>query len=144
MGKNIQTRGCETADGEYLVLNSRGQAKSRAGKGAVVMAQEVAFKFEHNPLTDVMFVDIRPLEKDSIVETMDIGEAVGFPGQVQVRVDPERQILYGLTIQNFTGFRRRLLWRYRMASFQRAIQLLVSMLIAGLRIEQNYRPQQLV
>jgi hypothetical protein len=140
----VDKRVQEAENDQHLVLDSRRQAKSRVEQGAAGMAKEIEYKFEHNPLTDVMFVDIRPLEAGSIVETMDIGQEVGFPGQVQVRVDPDRQILYGLTIQNYTSFRRKLFWRYGMASVQRAIQLFVSMIIAGLRIEQNYRPHQLV
>jgi hypothetical protein len=144
MGENEQSGVQESENGEHLVLDPRRQAQNRVGQGAIDMAQKIEYKFEHNPLTDVMYVDLLPLEKDAYIETMDIGVEVGFPGQVQVRVDPERQILYGVTIQNYTGFRRRLAWRFGMWSVHRAIQLLVSMLIAGLRIEQNYRPRQLV
>lgn len=108
------------------------------------MAQEIEMHFDLNPLTDVMFVDLLPLEEGSHVAVIDIGEAVGFPGQMQVRVDRERQLLYGLTIQNYTGFRRKLLWSYRMWSMQRAIELLVLTLIAGLGIEQSSRQHSLV
>ncbi len=84
-----------------------------------------------------MFVDLLPLEEGSHVEVMDIGDNLGFPGQIHVRVDLERQIFYGLTIQNYSGFKKKLLWRYRMWSMKSAIQLLIYTLIAGLGIDSR-------
>jgi hypothetical protein len=144
MDKNIEIQGVEHADHRHLVVDARRRPQARIEQGTVVMAQNIEVHLDHNSLTDVMFVDLLPLEEGSLVEIVDIGQALGFPGQMQLRVDPERQILYGLTIQNYTGFRRKLLWRYRMWSFQRAIELLVYTLIAGLGIEQNSRRHQLV
>ena len=89
-----------------------------------------------------MFVDLLPLEEGSNVTVIDIGEEIGFPGQIQVRVDNERQIFYGLTIQNYSGFRRKILWQYRMWSMQRAITLLVYTLIAGLGIDRRSTPRR--
>jgi hypothetical protein len=108
------------------------------------MVQGREVHFDHNPLTDVMFVDLVPIQKNSYIETMDIGKMLGFPSQVLVRVDPRVRVLHGITIQNYSGFRRKLLWKYRMWSFQRAIELMISTLIAGLRLEQNYHNHQLI
>lgn len=88
-------------------------------------------------LTDVMFADLRPMEEGSHVTVIDIGAELGFSGQLQVRVDLEKQIFYGLTIQNFSGFKRKLQWRYRMLSIQAALRFLIDTLIAGLRLEQS-------
>lgn len=71
---------------------------------------------------------------------VDIGGSVlGFPGQIQARINREKEIFYGLTIQNFTGLKRKLQWRYHMLSIQSALRLLVLTLLAGLRIEQEQR-----
>jgi hypothetical protein len=144
MDKDIQIQTIEDQDHSNVVVDTRRRSQSRIEQGALVMAKEMNFNLDHNPITDVMFVDLLPLEAGSRVEIIDIGESLGFPGQMQLRVDPERQLLYGITIQNYSGFRRKLLWQYRMWSFRRAIQLLVYTLIAGLGIEQNYRHHQLV
>lgn len=144
MDKDIQIQTIERADRSNLVVAGGRRPQARIEQGSLIMAQKIEVNLEHNSLTDVMFVDLLPLEEGSHVEIIDIGYALGFPGQMQLRVDPERQILYGLTIQNYTGFRRRLLWQYRMWSFQRAIELLVFTLIAGLGIDQHSRPHQLV
>ncbi len=88
-----------------------------------------------------MFVDLWPLEEGSHVEVLDIGDNLGFPGQIQVRVDLRRQIFYGLTIQNYTGFKKKLLWRYRMWSMKSALRLLVYTLIAGLGIDNRKNHQ---
>ncbi len=98
---------------------------------------EMKFTLEHNPFTDVLFVDLWPLEPGSTVEVIELGQVLGFPGQIQARVDREKQIFYGMTIQNYAGFRRTLMWRYRMWSVRRAIQLLVTTIVAGLCIDQK-------
>jgi len=144
MDKDIQIQTLESQNHSNVVVDTGRQTQSRIEQGALVMAKEVTFTLDHNPITDVMFVDLLPLEDGAHIEIIDIGTSLGFPGQIQLRVDTEHQILYGLTIQNYAGFRRKLLWQYRMWSFRRAIELLVYTLIAGLGIEQNYRPHQLV
>jgi len=67
------------------------------------MADEMTFTFDHNPLTDVMFVDVRPLDKGAHISVVDIGDSLGFPGQVQLRVDLENEVVYGIIIQNYGG-----------------------------------------
>jgi len=99
------------------------------------MAQEMTF--EHNALTDVMFVDLCCIQEGDKVEVIDVGTPLGFPGQIQVRVNREKEVIYGLTIQNYSGLRRRLLWRYRMWSIQSAIRFMVVTLLVGLGIDQN-------
>jgi hypothetical protein len=84
-----------------------------------------------------MFVDLVPMQEGSLVTVIDIGEKMGFPGQVQVRVDLDREVFYGLTIQNYSGFKRSLLWHYRMWSIRSALKFLISTLIAGLNIDRH-------
>jgi len=103
------------------------------------MADEMTFTFDHNPLTDVMFVDVRPLDKGAHISVVDIGDSLGFPGQVQLRVDLENEVVYGIIIQNYGGFRRKLVRSYRMWSVQRAIELLIHTLLAGLNFDSHNR-----
>ena len=102
------------------------------------VAEKEVITFQHVKSTDVLFVDIRPVEKGATITTLDVGAKLGFPGQVLARVDRDREMIYGLTIQNYSGFRRRLLWRYRMASMQRAIQLLIAAVRVGLCLDNRY------
>jgi hypothetical protein len=125
-----------------VVFDTRQRVGARTGERTDCLATapkdgQMKFTLEHNPFTDVLFVDLVPLEPESKVEVIELGQVLGFPGQVQARVDRQKQIFHGMTIQNYSGFRRTLLWRYRMWSVQRAIQLLVTTIMAGLCINQN-------
>jgi hypothetical protein len=97
--------------------------------------------FEHNSVTDVMFIDLCPMQSGDNVEVVEVGEHLGFPGQIQARVNREKEVFYGLTIQNYSGLKRKLQWQYRMFSIQRALRFLVLTLLVGLRIDQSaHRP----
>jgi len=142
VGSEIESQSSESTTDQHMVQLSRGPATEGAEQGSCHMAQGIKITLNYNRLTDVMFVDLLPLEEGSRVDVLDIGDEIGFPGQVQVRVDRKRQIFYGLTIQNYTGFRRKILWQYRMWSIQCAIKLLVSTLLAGLDIDHRATPQR--
>lgn len=141
-GTEIEIQSGECPPNQHLVQHSARPIEKGTGQGPSDLAQGVTIHLQHNRLTDVMFVDLLPLEEGSNVTVIDIGEEIGFPGQIQVRVDNERQIFYGLTIQNYSGFRRKILWQYRMWSMQRAITLLVYTLIAGLGIDRRSTPRR--
>jgi hypothetical protein len=92
---------------------------------------------EHVKSTDVMFVDLVEPKADVKITTIDIGENLGFPGQVLARVDYDNEVLYGLTIQNATSFKRKLLWKYRMASAKWALELMLASVKVGLCLEEK-------
>ena len=106
--------------------------------GSCSLAEKEKMTFEHIKSTDVLFVDVRAIDKDATITTLDVGALLGFPGQIYARVDRDREIIYGLTVQNYRGFRRRLLWRYRMASMHRAMQLIISAVRVGLCLDNRY------
>jgi hypothetical protein len=137
MGCEIKGESVQGADNQHMVQLSGGHANAGIIEGKGGSTESLRFIFEYNDLTDVMFVDLAPVQNDSRVIVVDIGDEIGFAGQVQVRVDIERQIFYGLTIQNYSGFKRKLLWRYRMWSIQSAILLLIQTLMAGLNIDRS-------
>jgi hypothetical protein len=93
--------------------------------------------FEHIKSSDVLFVDVEQPPAGVRITTVDVGEMLGFPGQILARIDYEHEIFYGLTIQNATNFKRKLLWQYKMANAKRAIALLIPAIRAGLRIEER-------
>lgn len=99
------------------------------------LAVESKMKMYLESRTDVMFVDLCDAAPDDLIDVVEVGDQVGFPGQIQVRVNREKQILYGITIQKFSRFKRSLFWKYRMASVRYALLLLVIALRAGLRLE---------
>jgi hypothetical protein len=136
MGCEIEDRRAEARPNDkHMVQRSSESTAKGTGEG------EDTFQLEYNDLTDVMFVDLAPLCEGSRICVIDVGDQVGFPGQIQVRVDLEQQTLHGLTIQNYSGFRRKLIWRYRMWSIQAALRFLISSLIAGLNIDQRNHPR---
>jgi hypothetical protein len=105
-----------------------------------VMAQKIRPRdvtVEHVKSTDLMFVDVQQPKQGARITTVDVGEMLGFPGQVFARVDYENEILYGLTIHNASSFKRKLLWRYRMASAKHALSFMMAAIRTGLRIEEQ-------
>jgi hypothetical protein len=100
-------------------------------------AQEL--KLEYERATDVMYGDLCQPATDSQIDVFDVGDQIGFPGQVSVRVDRNNQVLLGITIERYSSFKRRLLWKYRMVSATSALNLLVSSLRVALTIGGNER-----
>lgn len=105
------------------------------GQGAV--AETLNFQMEHEPHTDVMHVDMCTPAPSARIDVIEVGEAIGFPGQIVARVDLEKRIVYGVTIQRYSAFRRGVFWKYHMASVQSALQLLIKSLCAGLRMNHH-------
>lgn len=97
------------------------------------MEEATKIKLEYEPQTDVMYVDLCEPRSGAIIDVVDVGGDIGFPGQLLVRIDRDSEEMLGLTIQEYTSFKNRLLWKYRMISVQRAIGLLVNSLRAGFR-----------
>lgn len=127
----------EETNYQHMVLDPSGPISRRIEERETAVSTKMTFTFDHNALTDVMFVDVNPVSQGDCVEVIDVGEQLGFPGQMQARINRDKEIFYGLTIQNFSGLKRTLKWRYRMFSIQRALRFLVLTLLAGLRIDQS-------
>ena len=97
------------------------------------MGTQKKWKLEHEAHTDVAYIDICEPALGAKIDVVEIGSEIGFPfGQVMLRVDREQRLLLGLTIHQFSSFKRRLMWHYRIASIQRGLQLLVASLLAGM------------
>lgn len=92
---------------------------------------------EREPHTDVMHVDVCVPPEGARVDVIEVGDFVGFPGQILARVNLGDRIVYGVTIQRYSSFKRRILWQYRMASIQYALLLFMQTLCAGLRIDHT-------
>jgi hypothetical protein len=90
-----------------------------------------AIRTHYDKHGDIMFVDVCEAQLGDQIDVVDVGEETGFPGQIQVRVNQEKRIFYGITIQNFSSFKRRLFWKYRMASVNSAILWLITSIRAG-------------
>jgi len=130
----IQTVADEKSD-RFVLRDQQGAGRGEDHEGKSVVAHEV--KMEYDRLTDVMHVDLCLPSETARVDVIDVGECVGFPGQIVARVNLEQRIMYGITIQNFTSFKRRIFWMYKMASIQRALQLILNVLRTGLWIDRN-------
>jgi hypothetical protein len=89
--------------------------------------KEMMVRLRHEAHTDVMYADLCSPAVDADVQVIDIGSPFSFPeGQVLVRFDDKNEIVLGLIIHDYRSFRRRLVWKYRMASVARGIQFLVN------------------
>jgi hypothetical protein len=100
-------------------------------------AQDLKLEYERE--TDVMYGDLGPPSGDALIDVFEVGDQIGFPGQVSVRVDRNNQKLLGITIERYSSFKRKLLWKYRMVSVTSALNLLVSSLRVALTIGGNER-----
>ena len=110
-------------------------------EGSCVVAEEVIL--HHDRYTDVAHVDLHSPAENARVDVIDIGECLGFPGQIIARVNREENIVYGFTIQNFSGFRLKLFWMYKMASIKKALALMMNVVQTMLWIDSGNRPQRL-
>ncbi len=136
----IQTVADEKSDRVVL----RNQPETGGGHDphkACSVAEEV--NMEYDRLTDVMHVDMCSPSGGERIDVIDVGDKLGFPGQIIARVNIEERIIYGLTIQNFSAFRRKLFWKYKMASMHRALQLMINVLCAALWLDRNSRTARL-
>jgi hypothetical protein len=100
------------------------------------MAALTNFELDHELETDVLYVNVHRASPRATIDVIDIGEQIGFPGLVVARVDRDRDILYGLTIQDYAAFKKKLLRKYNTNSTRRALQLLLDPLVAGFNLEQ--------
>lgn len=114
-------------------VSRTGMGGSSQGPGVMALEQKMRMHFE--PHGNVMFVDICDASPNDRIDVIDVGEETGFPGLIQVRANRQKQILYGVTIQNYSSFKRKLLWNYRMASVHHALVLLLMGLLAGFRLD---------
>ncbi len=99
--------------------------------------ETLSITFEHDDFTDVVYATMKTPATHRHVQVIDVGEMVGFPGQVLARVDGENGELYGLTIENFSKFRRKLMRQYQVKSAQGALELMAQSLAAGLSVEHH-------
>jgi hypothetical protein len=87
--------------------------------------KELDPRISHRKTTDVAHIEIvDPLPSDP-VEVLDAGDQLGFPGQVLIRFNPETGTVYGITIQGYSSFKRKLMWQNRTLRIQEAINALV-------------------
>src|SRR5438874_9470409 len=94
-------------------------------------------KLIHEQHSDVVHVILCEPMEGAKINTISIGDRVGFPGLITARVDADRGILYGINIENYAAFKRTVRWRNHMLSLRKAIELIVLTLQAGLCIEQK-------
>jgi hypothetical protein len=110
----------------------------RSSQGSSAMGADQNLRTHFDKRGDIMFVDVCDALPGDQIDVIDVGEESGFPGQIQVRVNREKHIFYGITIQNFSTFKRRLFWEYRMASVHYAILWLITSMQAGFSARPCY------
>jgi hypothetical protein len=115
-------------ESDHHVLRGSGESDSER---TCAVGENVKITMDYDRNTDVMFLDLCGEPPHARIEVFDIGDHVGFPGQVLARVDAENGMVYGITIQRYSAFKHKLMWGYRMASIRRALQLFVNTLVAG-------------
>lgn len=131
---------CRQGSGLAEETDNRDVSRDQMGgspEGSCAVAIEEKMRTHFEPHGDVLFVDLCEALPTDRIDVVDVGDQAGFPGQIQVRVNREKQIFYGVTIQNYSAFRRKLLWNYRMASVHHALVLLITGLMAGFRMDHH-------
>ena len=117
------------------VLRHRGEPDPCHGKSTV--GEALTLKMQHEQHTDVMHVMLCDPAPDDRIDVIEVGESLGFPGQILARVNLDRRVVYGVTILRYSSFKRRIMWHYHMASTQRALLFLIKTLCAGLRMDEH-------
>lgn len=103
--------------------------------------KEMTIHLQHEAHTDVMYADLCVPSPDADIQVIDIGRPFSFPeGQVLARFDEKNEVVLGLIIHDYHSFRRRLVWKYRMASATRGIQFLVN--AARLSMQHAHPPRR--
>jgi hypothetical protein len=132
-----QVRGVAEKESDRNVSRvNRGSSQGENQDQSCSMAQEIKMEYERH--SDVMHVDLCFPSPGAHVDVVEVGEMLGFPGQIIARVDLEERKVYGLTIQNFSGFKWKLIWMYRMTSIRRALLLMLNSLRAAMCIERQH------
>ena len=89
--------------------------------------------------TDVLHVDLAEPPAGTTICAVEVGHLVGFEGKIIARIG-EDGTFYGVTVLNFSSVKRTLIWQYRVLSWRRALDLVVSSIRAGMAtaIEQQH------
>jgi len=96
-------------------------------------------KLQYRRATDIAHIDLsEPLPTDRI-EVEEAGEHFGFPGQILVRYNPDTRAIYGITIQRYSSFKRKLMWRHRTLRVQAALDALVTKVVELCGSDQGRR-----
>ncbi len=90
---------------------------------------DLQFTYERH--SDLLHVDALTPPVEAQIDVVEVGEAAGFPGQVYIRVDSETGEVYGMTIHNYTGMRRALLFERHMLRARKFLAVLFWGIRAG-------------
>ena len=66
------------------------------------------FTETYEKYSDVMYVDVAVPQKGAVIETVDVGDELGLPGQIIVRYDAATGNIYGMTIERYSAVDRKL------------------------------------
>lgn len=100
---------------------------------------ELQFTYERH--SDLLHVDASVPPAGAHIDVVEVGEETGFPGQVYIRVDGETGEVYGMTVHNYTGMRRALLFERHMLRARKFLEVLFSGIRAGFVHDRRSHPQ---
>lgn len=66
------------------------------------------FTADYEKYSDVMFLSIADTPTDAVIETMEVGDKVGFPGQIVARYNAVTGELYGVIIERYSAVERKI------------------------------------
>jgi hypothetical protein len=82
---------------------------------------------------DTLFVELQETPVGVSVAIVQIGEEVGFPGQIVARVDPETHVIYGVVIEKWSRIDRQLTNAKAKEDAKLALQQLIQKIMDALR-----------
>jgi ribosome-associated translation inhibitor RaiA len=95
---------------------------------------EETFKANYEKYADVMFVDFTETPKHADVDTFELGEQVGFPGQIVVRFNAESGDVYGVIIERYSAVEKKLKREAAKRNAKQALKQLVELILEALEI----------
>jgi hypothetical protein len=82
-------------------------------------------KFEHDKLTDVVFIDVTDIKPEGQISVKDVSDALGMRSQILARFDEQGNLL-GLIIEDDKMFRREIRRKYVALKVDAIVELLMS------------------
>jgi len=82
--------------------------------------------------TDVAFIDVTEAAENAVIRVMSVSDLLGLKSEITARFDAQNGTLLGLTIEDYSAFRREITMKYMAFRIGKIIDLLICSVKASL------------
>jgi hypothetical protein len=90
-------------------------------------------KASYEKYSDVMFVELAETPRGVGIDTVEVGESVGFPGQIVARFNAETGEVYGFVIERYSCVEKKLKREQAIRSARLALENLLQRIVEALK-----------